>query len=343
MKTGFHLIAVMIVLWSTWIDAAPVEDWHAFRPGRATTLADHSTSSPVFGWPTDTSSSAFLIGYFKALTLTNLGDRITLKFGVSFTDPSGMTNNDDQFRFALYDRNDQPIIKEVNLTTAGMRGHTDNWFGYWFGVDSSQPGAMGTIRKRTMSNVHPIANLGTTLIGTPTGTPVIFVSSTQPEGGPLYSGEMSIERIPKGVALGGFFGGNGTTNYFAAVDEQALATKYSAVGFLNGASSNCDQINFMDVQVNYVVSNALKIVNDPSSVTAAVGDRAEFRVDWEGTGLVPAIEWQENGAVIVGATNRVLIIPITNGSQNNNVYRATVKNVFGDSATSSEAVLTVTR
>src|SRR5688572_24010262 len=217
------------------LNAGPITNWHTFKATTATTLSGQGTSSPVFGSPSASAATAFLIGYFDAMSLTNVGDRIMLTHQVSFTDAAGMSSNDDQYRFALYDMNGQPQVAEDNTATAGVAGYTDDWRGYWFGVDSSQAAAAaGTIRKRNAANLHPIANAGTVLIGRPGGTQVLFSSSTSPAGGPSYSGEMVIELTPTGLALAGYFGGNGTTNTFATNDNTApFPVNFGAFGVLN--------------------------------------------------------------------------------------------------------------
>src|SRR5678816_2269195 len=144
------------------IHAGPITNWHTFRDAPITTLGNQGTSNPVFGSAATPSTTAFLIGYFDALSLTNPGDRITLTYQISFTDAGGMSSSDDQFRFALYDMNGQPQVTADNTLGAGVAGATDNWRGYWFGVDSTQAAAAaGTIRERTAMNPHPIANNGT--------------------------------------------------------------------------------------------------------------------------------------------------------------------------------------
>jgi hypothetical protein len=335
-------IAVLSVCW-TLLHAEPITNWHTFKANTATTLSGQGTSSPVFGSPSASAATAFLIGYFDALSLTNLGDRLTLSHRVSFTDAAGMSSQDDQYRFALYDMNGQPRVTDENTASAGVAGFTDDWRGYWFGVDSSQAGtAAGTIRERTAGNLHPIANAGTTLIGRPTGAGVLFASSTSPAGGPSYSGEMAIERTPNGLALAGYFGGNGTTNIFAVNDNAAPhPVNFGAFGVLNGGPSSCDQFNFQDVTITYSFSNALEITSHPADVQVNAGEPARFMVQWTGSGLLPSFQWRENGSAISGATNSSYTIAATTPGQNNNTYSVVISNVFGDSVTSSNATLTV--
>lgn len=343
MRNRCSLFIVATTLFCGSLHAQPITDWHTFRASPPTTLSGQGTSSPVFGSPAATASQAFLIGYFEALSLTNVGDRITLRHQVMFTDAAGMTSADDQYRFALYDMNGQPRVTADNTATAGVAGFTDDWRGYWFGVDSSQSAAAaGTIRKRNAANLHPIANAGTVLIGRPAGTQVLFSSSTSPAGGPSYSGEMAIELTPTGLALAGYFGGNGTTNTFATNDNTApFPVNFGAFGVLNGNSIVCDQFNFENVNISYSFSNALQITSQPSNVQVIAGQPAQFRVSWTGSGLIPSFQWRENGVDIAGANNSTYTIAAAGPEQDNNLYSVVIGNVFGDSVTSSDARLSV--
>ena len=61
---------------------------------------------------------------------------------------------------------------------------------------------------------------------------------------------MAIERTPTGLALAGYFGGNGDTNFFAIDDNTTpYPANFGAFGVLNGASSSCDQFNFQNVTI----------------------------------------------------------------------------------------------
>lgn len=324
------------------LHAAPVTNWHTFRAAPATTLSGQGTSSPVFGSTNLTANQAFLIGYFEALSLTNAGDRITLSFQATFTDAGGIANGDDQFRFALYDMNGQPRVTAGNTASAGVAGFTDNWRGYWFGIDSVQAvAAAGTIRERTSANLHPIANAGTALIGRPTGGEIAFQSSTDAAGGPIYFGEMALERMPVGIALAGFFGGNGATNLFAVNDATPSGVNYGAVGYLDGNNMSCDQINFQNVSIAYSPSNALQITSQPANVSVIAGQPAQFSVSWSGSGLIPHIQWRENGSDIPGATNATHAIAAPSPDQHGHAFSVVISNIFGDSVGSSSATLTV--
>ena len=239
--TSLSRIAFIACLLSAGLKAEPVTNWHTFKAAPATAVSGQGTSSPVFGRTNLTAREGFLIGYFDALSLTNLGDRITFSFQVSFTDAAGIANAQDNFRFALFDLNGQTPVTAENSATAGVDGQTDDWRGYWFGV--RHPTGVGSIRERIAalnSGDNSFAATGTNATTAPSlgavgGDGVAFQSSTGPEGGPPYLGLMALERTSSGVALAGYFGGNGATNLFAANDNGApFPANYAAVGYLNG-------------------------------------------------------------------------------------------------------------
>ena len=351
-RSSFSFFCVTCVLaLCAQMHAGPVTDWHTFKAMSATELSGQGTSSPVLGHTTNSASTAFLVGYFNPLSLTNVGDRIAFTYQLTFTDAAGIMNAQDNFRFALFDLNGQTPVAAANTATAGVDGQTDDWRGYWFGV--RHPTGVGSIRERTgplvtVDNIFAAASPNNTtapslLNGTQVqGSGVTFVSSTTPEGGLTYTGLMGVERTPTGIALAGYFGGNGATNLFIANDDNSpFPANYGAVAFLNGGPLNCDQINFQNVSVNYVFSNALAFVTQPISATATVGQQIQFSASWTGSGIFPRVQWLENGIDIPDATNATYTIPSVSLGQDGFTYSVVVSNVFGDSITSTNATLSV--
>ncbi len=348
MNTRFTVTAAALAACATLLraslQATPVTDWHTFKASPATTLAGQGTNSPVLGSTSVSAAAAFLVGYFGPLALTNEGDRITLTFDARFNDAVGMGSAGDQFRFGLYDINASAKATADNTASAGVAGQTDNWNGYRFGVRSGTgTGSTGSIRERgTGADLNPMANAQTTLLGSPTGDQLLWSGAVNGAGGALYSGALMLERTPAGVALAGHFFGNGTTNLFAANDNDPVwPVNYSVVAFLNGGSLNCDQVLLDNVTVQYGLSNALQITSAPAGRTVFAGQPVTFRVAWSGSGIIPSIQWLENGFDIFGATSASYTIPSAALYQNTYTYSARISNVFGDSVTSAAATLTV--
>lgn len=232
----------------------PVTDWHTFRATTATVLSGQGTDDPVVGSVATTSTNAFVIGYFPALPLNNVGDKIIFTFGVSFNDGAGVaTTTPDQFRFALYNTNGETLTTADNTATAGNTD-TDGYKGYWFGVKSGSTGAQGSIRKRTgtTADTNTFANASATLLGTAGGTSVSYAGQVNGTGtAVLYTGVMTLEVTAVGtVQLSGSFSGNGGANSFSFTDSSTpLTGNYNAVGFLNGSALSADQMIFQDVSV----------------------------------------------------------------------------------------------
>jgi hypothetical protein len=352
-RTIFRLVLLTscVALGCVSLQAGPVTSWHTFRAG-ATTLSGQGTASPVFGSTNLPANQGFLVGYFNPLSLTNLGDRISFSFQLTFTDAAGMANGGDNFRFALYDLNGQSQVVADNTATAGVDGQTDNWRGYWFGLrNGSGTGSGGSIRERpaalTSATENPFSNTAADpapSLGTVGGASLSALQSgTGPAGGTTYTGVMALEKTSEGVALAGyFFGGGGGTNIFAANDNSLpFPVNYSAVAYLNGNGINCDQINFQNVSVDYIFSNALAFVTQPVSTTVNVGQSVQFSASWTGSGVIPFIQWRENGIDIPDATNATYAIASANIGQSNNTYSVVVSNVFGNAITSTNATLTV--
>lgn len=197
-----------------------------------------------------------------------MGDRISLTFSISLSDPLGAGIPGDNFRFSLWNMGDNAQIAAENTASAGVNGYTDHWRGYWFGVRTSTgTGSTGSIRERIADNTHPLSNTGATLLGNPTGDQILWnTSTTEGVGGALYAGQMTLELTSLGVDLSGTFSGNGTQNTFAYSDNSLPYTSgFAAVAFLNGGATGVDQVLFHDVTVTYIP------VPEPSTLALACG------------------------------------------------------------------------
>src|SRR6185436_8274948 len=67
----------------------------------------------------------------------------------------------------------------------------------------------------------------------------------------------------------------------------------------------------------------------------------QFSASWTGSGIIPFIQWRENGSDIPGATNATYTIAAASPSQNSFTYSVFVSNIFGSSITSTNGTLTV--
>jgi hypothetical protein len=241
----------------------PVTDWHTFRATTATTLGGQGTNAPTMGSTTASSSNGFIVGYLpNAIALTNVGDFVTLSFNVSFNDATGVTNNGDNFRWALFDLNGQTPVSGDNFATAGVDGQTDDWRGYWFGhKGGGGAGTNGSIRERTAAlasgdNIFAAAapnNTSAPSLGAVGGTAVTIAGSVNGDNtGPLYTGTLTLTKTAAGIDLSGSFSGtNGANaNSFSVSDNTTPSpASFRAVAFLNGSGISADQVIFQNVNV----------------------------------------------------------------------------------------------
>ena len=269
----FSRCALLVVLMSTAVQAAPVTDWHTFKGTPATILAGQGTDDPVVGGlgAGETADASFVIGYLGTpVSLINVGDQITFTFGVSFNDTTDISNAGDNFRFALFDENGEARVAAENTATAGT-DDTDDYRGYIFGVrNGSGTGSGGSIRERIamlLSGDNAFAATGTNAptapsLGAVGGDPVTLTSDTNGDGtGADYTGVMTLTLTASGIDLtGSFIGTNSPTgNTFSASDNAVPSpTTFGAVGFLIGDGLNVEQVIFQDVSVT--------VVPEPSSL-----------------------------------------------------------------------------
>jgi hypothetical protein len=256
MRIASYIVATACLVTASATFAAPITDWHTLRATTATTLSGTENSDdPDMGTTATSSSGARLIGYFSPQTLTNVGESITLTFSVRFNDAVGMGSANDNFRFALYDRNGETAETTTNFNVTGT-ANMDDFRGYAYGVDSAASGTNGSLRQRNAGTgtQDPFAAAANTALSAPSGTDVVLVSSVNGDNtGPTYSGALTITlSAPGEVTLSGSFSGNGGLNTYSFVDTTAVATSYSVVGFLNGGPLSADQATFQNIDVTFV-------------------------------------------------------------------------------------------
>ena len=268
--------ALASVSFTTAAHAAPVTDFRTYRAAAATTLAGQGTNDPIVGdLLGNTADGSFVLGYLSAPAVlgANVGDKITLSFGVSFDDTAGIVNGGDNFRFALFDLNgeaqDSATGAGPNYATAGT-DNTDNFRGYWLGVrNGTGTGSGGSIRERINALVTGDNAFAATGDNGPTapslgavgGDPVTLTSDVNGDGtGADYTAELTLTRNASNLVdvSGSFIGTNGATgNVFAASDitEPSPAT-YGAIGFLIGNALDVEQVNFQNIDVAVVPASA---------------------------------------------------------------------------------------
>ena len=240
------LSALIVALATSGGQAAPVSTWRTFKASPATVISGETTNDPIVGTTATTAQASRIIGYFTPQSLLFPGDKIILTFNVSFADAVGTSSAQDNFRFALFDRNGEAIEPTLNTAAVGST-NTDDFRGYLVGVDSNTGAPQGSVRERVNSGSVDTfaAATAASLGGANTGTDVTL------DDGPTYTGVMTLLRTPTGVDITASFVGNGGANAFAVTDTTPVTT-FGAVGFLNGGPLNTDQVLLQDVDVSRV-------------------------------------------------------------------------------------------
>jgi hypothetical protein len=272
-------VALATALSSAVAQAAPVTDWRTYKATTATTLAGQGTDDPIVGdLLGNTATPSFVIGYLAspAVLGANVGDKVTFTFGVAFNDATGMSNNGDNFRFALFDLNGEAQDSATggagsgpNYAAAGT-DNTDDYRGYVFGHrGGAGAGAGGSIRERISALVTGDNAFAATGDNSPTapslgavgGDPIPLVSDVNGNGaGTDYTGELTLTRTAAGVDLSGKFIGSNPTNlgniYEASDNTPPSSSTFGAVGFLIGNALSVDEVTFTDVDVAVIPAGA---------------------------------------------------------------------------------------
>jgi hypothetical protein len=269
--------------------AAPVTDFRTYN-GSGPPIAGQGTNDPVIGTLNagESADPSFVIGYLAApVTLgANVGDKITFSFGVQFNDtntvdppgadPAGMSNQGDNFRWALFDLNGEAQDSATGGATGGPNytvngtDNTDQFRGYWLGHrGGGGSGAGGSIRERTADltgSDNPFTNSAgdpALDIGTITGDPVPLASDVNGDGaGPDYTGTLTLTRAAGGlIDVSGTFTGTNigvgeVDNIFNSDMSVSGSSNYSAIGFLIGTALNVEQVLFTDIDVSVIPASA---------------------------------------------------------------------------------------
>lgn len=272
LRTGPPILATLaLVAWATSASGALVTDFRTYKASPATSLAGQGTGSPVVGdLSGNTAAAAFVIGYLDAPAVLgpHVGDTVTLTFGVSFDDATGMSNAGDNFRWALFDLNGEAedsatggVSSGPNYATAGT-GNTNNFRGYILGHrGGGGAGANGSIRERisalaTGDNAFAVTGgnaVTAPSLGAAGGDFVPLSSDVNGDNtGADYTGSLRITRTLTGVDITGSFSNGTLSNAFAASDASPASSTYGAIGFLIGGPLNVEQVRFQNIDVTAV-------------------------------------------------------------------------------------------
>jgi hypothetical protein len=223
-------IAVFLVLIAH-SQAALVTNWTE-RLGD-TPVSGMNTASPTLGDGTSNSADAMSIyASMPTVTLTNVGDSVTLSASVTL---SGIAGGANQFRWGLYDVNGS-----VNDT---------GWLGYFGSSGHSTSGA--ALNERASGNTGWYMTTGAgnaASIQTAAAPNVAFNDAT-------YNILLTLERTASGIQIDSSIIRSSDSLQFglhSIEDTTPLTYSFNRVGFLIGGTLDADQAQFSSIDVTFV-------------------------------------------------------------------------------------------
>jgi hypothetical protein len=227
-KSSHLLLTACTILTSGAASAATLSSWTATK-----TITNATTASPTLGDGTNGGASAIMYASFPTITLTNIGDALTLSG--SFTIIGGVLGQEQAIRFGLFDNNG---------STTAM-----NWRGY-----------LGTNRTaaNNASSIFERANQTSgDFLGTTSGGAFLASTTGSSTGTPPVSGTFSfsetITKTATGVTmsfslseLGGF---SWTATNTDTTPNGGVSIEYDRVGIGFSGTYSADQAVFSNITV----------------------------------------------------------------------------------------------
>jgi hypothetical protein len=207
-------------------------------------LTNGGTASPTMGDGTANSADAMgIYASFPTLTLSSVGDKITLTAGASLT---GIADNSaNHFRWSLYDVAGSPDL--------------NGWLGYVAGNATATAGANLWERVNpnsgiVMSTAAGVAALSTT--SAPAGAGNNFNSSN-------YNIIFSLERTASGLLVAGSLLRTSDSVQFGSfsfTDTTPETYTFNRVGFLASGVLDADQVQFSNIDVSVVPEPSVSLL-----------------------------------------------------------------------------------
>lgn len=229
----------ILLLGATALNGAPIADWKELNPNAAVVpITGADSSSPTFGdGSANSSQQAWIAARFgqadSPLTITlAVGQSLTVSGSVVLT---GGTNNNNQFRFGIFNDTGKFALDDPN-----------NWTGGW--LHSSGSAASSDLYLGRTDGVF-ISTLGNAVAqgATKTRTGAFDGDSVEP-----FTFSMTITRASENTVdlVSRLAGGDGDLDEeFALEDVATTLFTYTTHGWLFGGTSGVDQAAFSDVEV----------------------------------------------------------------------------------------------
>lgn len=224
------LLSTCVILSPGAVSAATLSTWTA-TVGK--TLLNATTASPTLGDNTNGGASAIMYASFPTITLTNVGDNLTLSG--SFTLTGGTTGQEQAIRFGLFDNNG---------STTAM-----NWRGY-LGTNRTAANNANSIWERANQTSGDF-------LGTTSGGAFLAGSTGSSTGTPPASGTFTfsetITKTATGVSMsfslteaGGF---SWTASNTDTTPNGGVSVEYDRVGIGFSGTYSADQAVFSNITV----------------------------------------------------------------------------------------------
>lgn len=213
------------------------------------------------------------------------------------------------------------------------------------GIINGTPTALGPATAHVVTLATPFASVQATLTFTvndlrPENLTYTYASAT------FFQGQAIAADAPSS-------GGGAVVSYAVAPALPAGLALDPATGIITGTPAAMTPLGIYTVTASNsggsataalsleVVAAGPAIVSDPTGLSVFAGRRAKFTVAATGSGPL-AYRWTKNGTPIPGATGATYLAPPAAAGDSGAGFAAEVTDVYGNSATSAAAVLTVT-
>jgi len=197
-------------------------------------FADEGTASPTFGTGAEGSAdTAWPYASFPTISLSSIGNAITLSGSATFTGISGASSLREMLRMGLFNENGS--------------SDTTGWLGYWLGNGDGASGGRLYERIDPNSGVFP-SGTGASPIATATAPGVPFESGAAS----TYNFSLMLTRVADGMQIDSSIVRTSDSQEMAAIsvlDTTVSVTDFNRVGFLFGGNLDVDQVRFNNITV----------------------------------------------------------------------------------------------
>lgn len=200
-------------------------------------LTYNGTNDTLTWVPNAPSNYAYVVGYYNATTLANVGDSIVLSYA-AIVSGNAFGTADSIFRTALINSGGTRTADDVT-GTGGTAFSTDTGYAAYYRAANGTNGAGNTLYQRTSANqVLFGSNPGFTVLAGAPQMPIIGTSNV--------TGTFSLTRVATGVRIESTVNGGATQSF---VDTAGLDTTFDGFGFFLTAGTGSSSLTFTTLSV----------------------------------------------------------------------------------------------